>query len=667
MKSRLKSRFVISLQESFIAVVPYFLVSALLVLIVQFIGYFNINLSFVTFFQLVQIVKIVSISSFVVISVSISYHFAIRYNISQIVNISLSLISLITISSIINLQFENQRYIFSFNGFSFLTVTVPIVTTFVLKGLSKKFDISLDHLDAHIYLSRIFTHIYSFIISYICIMVIYLGSIYMYVYIKSFNNIDFSFLQFSDNSLLFVRTFLSQIYWFLGFHGPHMVNVFFDSSFLANEIYPNLKYAQFYHLFGLSGGSGIGFSLIIALLLAGYKDKKSMSIVKLSFPFAIFNINEILIYGLPVVFNRYLVFPFILVPVVNLSVAYFFLSFYEPVFNGVVTSWVTPVFFDAYMSTNGDIGVIFLQLFLIVLGVLIYYPFVKRYVKAQSIDNHFETLKKNLNISSKLKSKEGTSMYEAQRDIIASNYKIEKIVQLLREDTIMVYYQPKVDISKGSCNSFEALIRVKLDNGDIVGPYFLDDIEKAGLAEVIDIYVCEEVKKDLESWSKRDFHPKISINLHPNTLSDKITIKEIADIFKNRDVEFEVIERAFINNEAKDNLVFLKEKNFKISLDDFGKGYSSFETIYNFDIDTLKIDKSIIDMILNDRGHSICKHIAKLSDDLGIECVAEGVETEEQLNILKKLDIKFIQGFYFSKAIPFEKVMDFSKRFNEKI
>ena len=101
-----------------------------------------------------------------------------------------------------------------------------------------------------------------------------------------------------------------------------------------------------------------------------------------------------------------------------------------------------------------------------------------------------------------------------------------------------------------------------------------------------------------------------------------------------------------------------------ISIDDFGVGYSSLETLIKNKFDELKLDKTLIDEIETKKGFLVCQNTVNLCKDLNIKVVAEGVETKAQLNSLRFMDVDYIQGYYFSPALPFEKVKEFSENFN---
>ncbi|MEM8594304.1 MAG: EAL domain-containing protein, partial [Pseudomonadota bacterium] len=422
--------------------------------------------------------------------------------------------------------------------------------------------------------------------------------------------------------------------------------------------FSGMTYQNISELYVFLGGSGATLGLVISILI-NQKDKHSTKIAKLAAPFSLFNINEIMVFGLPVILNKNFLIPFITVPLINLAISFAVLYFYPiPVFSEV--SWTTPIFLNAYLSTDGNMMAILLQAILLTVNVWIYSYYFKHYTAAQSNEARYNNLASNLDIIPRLKSREDISANKAQTSIIKSNHKVNEITKLLNTETLMVYYQPKINVLSGTCNHYEALLRLKMSDGKISGPFFLENLELAGLAPIIDLWVCKEVKRQIGLLKKRGMNPKISVNIHPDTISDEYAIKDIQDILKGEDIEFEIIERQLLSSErAKSNLFSLKEKGFSISIDDFGVGYTSFETLHALPIDVVKLDKSLIDIIDQKKGFLICRHISNLCASLGYDIVAEGVETKEQLDVLKRLDIKYIQGYYFSPAIPMESMSDF--------
>jgi EAL domain-containing protein (putative c-di-GMP-specific phosphodiesterase class I) len=435
---------------------------------------------------------------------------------------------------------------------------------------------------------------------------------------------------------------------------------------LSHEIFPGLSYQKFYQLFALAGGSGVGLAMIFALLL-NRKDSKGIKIAKIAFPFSIFNINGILIYGLPIVFNRYLLIPFLLIPLFDIAVAHWFLQWHNITFIPIKFAWTTPIFINGWMLSNGDLYVILFQACLLVVNTLMYIPFIKKYNNVTNKSYYIKELEKKLDITTSIQAREGLPVLKVQQDILDASHKVDNIVKLINKHSLTMHYQPKVDIHQYECTHYEALLRLKKEDGSLVGPYFLTDLENAGLAPVIDIWVCKEVKEDLDKWKENGYYPEISINLHPDTISDEKVIKQIIDILKGENIEFEILERSLIdNNKASTILNMLKTHGFKIAIDDFGVGYSSFELMTKFDIDTIKMDKSIIDLIDRPKGYAVCNHIIKLCNDINCRCVAEGVETQEQLDKLYNIGAKYVQGYYFSAAIAPNKLLDYTNSCKSK-
>ena len=159
---------------------------------------------------------------------------------------------------------------------------------------------------------------------------------------------------------------------------------------------------------------------------------------------------------------------------------------------------------------------------------------------------------------------------------------------------------------------------------------------------------------------KNDIH--ISINVSPKNFIRRSFLEEFLSKVKSLDINprllnVEIIERMFINDvkTAKFILTSLKNSGFKVSIDDFGTGYSSLSYLISIPVDAIKIDISFIRRLPKDNNaFAIVSAIANLCKNLKLETIAEGVETEKQLKVLEELGVNAIQGYYFSKPVPFE-------------
>jgi len=321
---------------------------------------------------------------------------------------------------------------------------------------------------------------------------------------------------------------------------------------------------------------------------------------------------------------------------------------------------MTPIFFNSYLKADNYLLTSLLQLLLLTVDTFIYLYFIRRFQAIRKERTNANRLKKSLNIQDEIRSEIYINSYVAHKEIIQADIELEKVLSYLKDEDLFVYYQPKITLKTMQSQHFEALLRYN-KNGQIRGPFFLDPIEKAGLAPLIDIWVVKQVKEDLDRWKKENFYPTISINLHPDTIQNDKTITKIIEIIQGEQIIFEIIERSFLNGKvAHKNLHKLQTAKFGIAIDDFGVGYSSFETLIHFDIDELKLDKSLIDIIHTPKGYTLCKNITQLCHDINLKVVAEGVETKEQVELVKGIHIDLIQGYYYAKALPFEEVRFYS-------
>ncbi len=643
-----------TLQEAFSAVIPFFLITSLFTLLYFLVIYFNLQGEYIKQQNLELMVKIFNSFTSIIANIAISYFLSIRLNISQIVSIILAITTYITMESpILKTSFDPSH------GFTPITLLNPIISTLFLKLFFQKFSLNIPLQNANKHIYKLFNYIPPFMIAYIFTVFTFFILSNIMEYPKELLQKSLELLPMTIVYL--IRDFFIQLFWFFGIHGDHMVNALLGKSIGQNEIFPNLTYGEFNRIFVVLGGAGVGIALLISLMLYA-KDKTVKLIVKISAPFVIFNINTLLTYSV-VVFNRFFIIPFLFMPLFNFIFAYFALKYLNINFTECKISWITPPFVDSYLKTDGNFIVMFLQLILIFIDTAVYIYFTKKYLASQSFKNHFERLEENLEISGELKAQENIVSYSAYLKIIDANVRLNDIVDTINRDNLLLYYQPQIDIKKGRCRGFEALLRYRVD-GKIKGPIFLDAVEDAGLAPIIDLWVSKEVKKSFEIWESRGFYPEVSVNIHPDTLKSDEAIEKIIQMLKDKNVTLEIIERSFVGGDsAERNLSRLLKSGFAISIDDFGIGYSNFDTVIKHNVVELKIDKGLIDIIHTKKGYFIVKHIASMCRDIDSLVVAEGVETKRQLDIIKTTNIRSVQGFYFSKAIPFDEVEKFYKTF----
>lgn len=233
----------------------------------------------------------------------------------------------------------------------------------------------------------------------------------------------------------------------------------------------------------------------------------------------------------------------------------------------------------------------------------------------------------------------------------------------LEKEELCVYYQPIVSLASSELHGFEALVRWRHPERGIIAPDdFIPLAEETGLILPIGLQVlrdaCNHLRKWQQySWSNRDLI--MSVNLSGKQLMQPDLIERIEEVLRESQIKpshlkLEITETVVMDNPelAAVTLAKLRSLGVRLSIDDFGTGYSSLSYLNRFPVDTLKIDRSFVtSMNEADENLQIVKTIITLAGNLGMQVVAEGVETEEQMDQLRSLRCQYGQGFYFSKPL----------------
>lgn len=241
----------------------------------------------------------------------------------------------------------------------------------------------------------------------------------------------------------------------------------------------------------------------------------------------------------------------------------------------------------------------------------------------------------------------------------------------LNNNEFYLVYQPKINIQENKISGVEVLLRWDRGDKKPVGPgVFIDVAEKIGLIRDISKYVIENVIKQIKIWEKENISIHCSINLTAQELTDQELIEWAVGKIESHDIdrsmiEIEITERVLNKEFEKINkhLEYLREIGYKISIDDFGTGYNSLMMIGMIHYDVLKIDKFFLDRMCNFENRELVRKIIDYVHVLDKKVVAEGVETEEQLNFLKEYGCDEVQGYYFSKPLLAEDFAKFYKEF----
>lgn len=236
-----------------------------------------------------------------------------------------------------------------------------------------------------------------------------------------------------------------------------------------------------------------------------------------------------------------------------------------------------------------------------------------------------------------------------------------KIRAALDNDQILFYLQPQYDMNR-NLRGFEALARMKDSDGSFISPAdFIPVAESAGLVDKIDASVFMKAAKFLGNLAKTSgTSPMLCVNVSVRHLMKNNFIEELTSIINEsglpaQAVEIEITESIMIDSEetALERIQQIKKMGIRVALDDFGTGYSSLSYLNKFPADVLKIDKSFIDVMnKSESSKQYVSTIISIGHILNLGVVSEGVETDEQLETLKKIGCDYIQGFVWGKPLP---------------
>ena len=472
------------------------------------------------------------------------------------------------------------------------------------------------------------------------------------------------------SGLFFV--FLSSLLWFFGIHGSDtlesVMQEYFVPGLTANQaavaagLDPTcILTKQFFDCFVLIGGCGTAISLLIAILIFSRNRSRRRLGEVATFPM-IFNINELMVFGLPIIYNPIMFVPFIATPLVCYSIAYIALSMGAvPLITGEI-EWTTPIIIGGYYATGSIAGAV-LQIINVIVGVLIYMPFVKLLDKQTDeearhmFDEFMDYFKKNESDLASVKLIDLQNTYGA----FARNLTAELQHEL--HDRIQMYYQPQYNYT-GRCVGVESLLRwnhpvfgmlypplvIKLaeDGG------FLSDLEDAILNRVM-----EESGRVAEKFGEG---VKVSCNVTGTTFVSERFLNSCKRLDAKQPLSslnlcVEMTEQAAVSFDEStiDTLKQLRSMGVKLAIDDFSMGHTSINYLQNNLFDVIKLDGSLVKgLMTHENCREIISSIVQLADSLHMIVVAEYVETEEQRDLLHEIGCNVYQGWLYSPAVPLD-------------
>lgn len=462
-------------------------------------------------------------------------------------------------------------------------------------------------------------------------------------------------------------TILVHAMWIFGLHGSHILEPVATTNFavgVPGEIFSK----SFFDIYVVMGGCGTTMCVLLALFLF-FRKKRMHNLAKLASFTVVFNINEILTFGIPIILTPVLAIPFLLTPVFCYVTAYgaTALGLVPPVTQEVI--WSTPVLFSGYLAT-GSIRGSLLQLFMIVVGIFIYLPFLRLNIKVQERYAK-EQMDKIVQI---LQEKEEAN---ESVDLLSQSNRVGQISRVLchdlemaiEQDKLFMLYQPQVD-SDGVCIGAEALLRWNHPlYGFIYPPLIIYLAKEGGLLEALERRIIDKTVASIAEVQKvcgGEF--KISMNLTAKSLLWDVE-GCIAETLKKYDVPasklwIEITEQDVLSKTVSidDKLQRLKDAGHVLMIDDFGMGHTSLVYLQSNHFGVVKLDGSLVrDISENKTNQDIVSSIVDLGEKLNVRILAEFVEGEKQRDKLLELGCKWYQGYFYNRPLPLDEFETYMK------
>lgn len=451
--------------------------------------------------------------------------------------------------------------------------------------------------------------------------------------------------------------------WFFGIHGHNMLDVVIKQNF--SDVTAGIFSKTMQDVFVLLGGTGATLCLVIAIVL--FARKKGMrDLAYMAAPSVLFNICEIVLFGVPVILNPIFLVPFILVPVVNYLISYaaIYIGLVPQVIHEV--DWTTPVMLSGYQATGSWAGAI-LQIICIVTGVLIYKPFVRMY-EEQSESRMRRDVKRLVEEVKRQEENNSISPLTKREDELGHMARIlaTELVEAVHNKELFLMYQPQVNC-EGRCIGVEALIRWEHPEfGFIYPPLIIQLAKEKKILQTLEKFIFDEAGctiSRLNEYVPSDF--KVSVNITNESLEwDGIEqcIEDVVNKYNIPNEQFclEITEQDALSSsiDITDKIKSLKMKGHKFLIDDFGMGHTSLVYLQTNYFNVVKLDGALTrDILNNERNSDIIASIVYLGQSLHFKIIAEYVEDEAQRDELKRLGCDAFQGYLYSKPICLDELI----------
>ncbi|WP_367849174.1 EAL domain-containing protein [Rhodoferax sp. WC2427] len=476
--------------------------------------------------------------------------------------------------------------------------------------------------------------------------------------------------------LNFGMVLLNQLLWMVGINGGQFLYAVSSASGLvapATALHSDhLISLMFLNTFVHNGGAGATWGLILYCVTRG-KDASLRRLAWYSVLPALLNMNELLLFGIPLVLSRTLLLPFIAAPLLNCLIATLAYAVFGMPLDGQPVIWSTPVFISGYLMTGGWGGVA-VQALCLFSSTLVYAPFVRQLESAR-LQRNQAYFKSALDV---LMSPE----VEAQSGNLDRADAVGEVARCLVRDfradigssRVTLAYQPQHDV-QGRVVGLESLLRwTHASHGPVPTAALINVAEECDLIHLIGAWVVQRVCEDLAVWQKAGLTGfTVSVNMSPVQLHSSTWVQTVADAMRthgiqSKDIDIEITEGRTLANtaQADKTLADLQAMGLSLSMDDFGMGCTSLLYMHRFKVHAIKLDGVLTRKVLhNPVDQDIIRCVCRLGHSQGVYVVAEFVEQAAQRDMLQALGCDFFQGWLYSPAMPADRIPAYLKAWHK--
>ena len=457
--------------------------------------------------------------------------------------------------------------------------------------------------------------------------------------------------------------------WFFGIHGPNLLDPVTHAIYsaaadanaaalAAGEPLPHIITKVFFDSFVFLGGSGATLGLVIAILLRSV-DRSSRRIALLGLVLTMFNINEMILFGLPIILNPVYFIPFVAAPMILTLTSYLAIDWGLVAGTVHAVDWTTPIFISGYQSAN-SIAPALLQLFNLCLCALIYTPFV-------AISDKIKAMRFKSSIAKLMEAAESNILGPHGLRVIYRSDEVGMLARSLindlnealnKNDEIFLVYQPQVNTTQNRVIGVEALMRWNHPAYGLIPPPIIVAVAEDGdLIDRLGLRVLHNACAQQRQWLDMGLTDVLmSVNVSAVQLKDDrlpVSVAKILDRYKlpPQCIELEVTESTALDQNSASNAVLgqIHATGVHLAIDDFGMGHGSLLYFKQFPVSTLKIDRVLsIDVLKSKTAEDIIINIMEFCRGRNVQVVVEFVDNPEQLAALKRLGCEVFQGYLFS-------------------